>query len=85
MFVAYGPGKQEEWIYKNKSILNARVAIGVGGTFNELLGKEVGCPEIVARIGLKWLWRLIFQPSRWKRIYNATFVFLSLVVRQAFD
>jgi len=81
LLVAYGPGKQEKWIYENKKNLRAGVAIGVGGTFDELLDKRLGAPVWMERRGLKWLWRLIKQPSRLGRIWRAVVVFPWLVWR----
>lgn len=79
LFVAYGPGRQEKWIYKNKSRLKAKVAIGVGGTFDEVLGKFLQAPKWMEERGLKWLQRLIVDPKRWKRIINAVIVFPLMV------
>src|SRR3989344_3147977 len=35
LFVAYGPVKQEKWLATNKTKLRVKIAIGVGGTFDE--------------------------------------------------
>ncbi|OGD74266.1 hypothetical protein A3A84_01145 [Candidatus Collierbacteria bacterium RIFCSPLOWO2_01_FULL_50_23] len=79
LFVAYGPVKQEKWLMASKGRLNARVAMGVGGTFDEALGKIREAPVLFERIGLKWLWRLLQQPQRLPRIFKATVVFAWLV------
>ena len=75
LFVAYGPVKQEKWISENKHRLKAKVAIGVGGTFDEYLGEFQQAPRFMEEHGLKWLWRLIQQPNRIIRIWNAVVVF----------
>jgi N-acetylglucosaminyldiphosphoundecaprenol N-acetyl-beta-D-mannosaminyltransferase len=75
LFVAYGPIKQEKWIKNNKSRLKVKVAIGVGGTFDEVLGDLPRAPNFFENHGLKWLWRLWLQPRRIKRIYKAVIVF----------
>lgn len=54
---------------------NIRLAIGIGGSFDYLTGKLRRAPRWIRAIGLEWLWRLILQPKRWKRIYNAIIVF----------
>ena len=79
LFVAYGPGRQEKWIAKFKKDLSCKVAIGVGGTFDELSGKVKPAPEIWEKAGLKWLWRLIQEPKRIGRIFNAVIIFPLLV------
>ena len=73
LFVAYGPIKQESWIARNLPKLSVKLVIGVGGTFDYIAGKRLAPPKFVRKIGLEWLWRLITQPWRLKRIFNATF------------
>ncbi len=82
LFVAYGPVKQEKWLAANKGRLAAKVALGVGGTFDEFLGKVKEAPEVFSRLGLKWLWRLVIQPKRMGRIWRAVVVFPWLVFRE---
>ncbi len=83
LFVAYGPVKQEKWLAANKGRLRAGVAIGVGGTFDEALGKVREAPVVFEKIGLKWLWRLLQQPQRLPRIFKATLVFAYLVFAES--
>ena len=52
-----------------------RLAMGVGGAFDFLTGKQKRAPQCLRTIGLEWLWRLILQPSRFNRIWNAAVVF----------
>jgi exopolysaccharide biosynthesis WecB/TagA/CpsF family protein len=92
LFVAYGPLKQERWIAENLPKLNVKFAVGLGGTFDYIAGKRQKPPKFVRKAGLEWLWRLITQPYRIKRIFNATFglitclwhykVFTSLPIRK---
>lgn len=81
LFVAFGPIRQEKWITENLNTLNVKLAIGLGGTFDYLAGKYQNPPIIVRNFGLEWLWRLVTQPRRWRRIYNATFGFVTGLVR----
>jgi N-acetylglucosaminyldiphosphoundecaprenol N-acetyl-beta-D-mannosaminyltransferase len=75
LFVAYGPGKQEKWIYENKRRLKAKVAMGVGGTFDEVLGRFPKTPKWMEKRGLKALYRLVVDPKRLPRIWRAMVVF----------
>lgn len=75
LLVAYGPVKQEKWISKYKPQLKTSIIIGVGGTFDELTGRVPHTPVFFQSHGLKWLWRLITQPQRLKRIINAVIAF----------
>ncbi|MFO7167999.1 MAG: WecB/TagA/CpsF family glycosyltransferase [Chloroflexota bacterium] len=76
LLVAYGHPKQDLWIARNQPLLRVPVAIGVGGTFDELAGVVRRTPAWVQRLGLKWLHRLIQQPQRWRRIITAVPLFL---------
>jgi N-acetylglucosaminyldiphosphoundecaprenol N-acetyl-beta-D-mannosaminyltransferase len=68
LLVAYGMPKQERWIARNLPALPAvRLAIGVGGVFDQLAGVQKVPPAAVHAIGLEWLWRLVREPSRWRR------------------
>lgn len=58
---------------------NIRLAVGVGGSFDYLTGKLKRAPKIMRFFGLEWLWRLILQPKRWKRIWTAVIIFPFLV------
>ena len=67
LFVAFGSPKQEVWIYKNLKNLNAKVVMGVGGSFDFISGKVKRAPKIFQDLGIEWLFRLILQPWRIKR------------------
>ena len=68
LLVAYGMPKQERWIARNLAALAAvRVAIGVGGVFDQLAGVQKVPPAALHAVGLEWLWRLVREPSRWRR------------------
>lgn len=56
------------------------VAMGVGGAFDFITGKIHRAPVFVRKLGLEWFWRLILQPRRIKRIFNAIIVFPLKVV-----
>ena len=75
LLVAYGPVKQEKWIWENKDKLSTKVAIGVGGTFDELTGMVKKAPSWIEKRGLKSFWRVIQEPSRINRMIRAWFVF----------
>lgn len=75
LFVAFGPGKQEKWIFQNLSKLNVGGAMAVGGTFNYVAGVSKFPPDLFTRFGLEWFWRVLTEPWRIGRIYNAVIVF----------
>ena len=82
LLVAYGMPAQERWIARNLPFLpSVRTAIGVGGVFDQLAGRVRLPPRFVHAIGLEWLWRLAFEPRRWRR-QRVLPVFALLVARQ---
>lgn len=68
LFVAYGAPEQELWIARNLERTGARVALGVGGTFDYLAGRARRAPVWLRDHGLEWSWRLLHQPWRWRRM-----------------
>ncbi|HTK03384.1 MAG TPA: WecB/TagA/CpsF family glycosyltransferase [Alphaproteobacteria bacterium] len=75
LFVAFGNPKQEIFIYENINKLNVKGMMAVGGTFRYIAGLSKLPPKWMEKIGLEWLWRLITEPFRFKRIWNAVVVF----------
>lgn len=83
LFVAFGAPAQDLWIARNLSKLRTvKVAMGVGGAFDFLAGKQKRAPFFFRKIGLEWLWRLLLEPRRIKRITTAVVVFPWLVLRE---
>lgn len=81
LLVAYGHPRQDLWIARNQPWIQVPVAIGVGGVFDYLAGRVPRAPAWMRRLGLEWLYRLIRQPSRWRRIIDAVPRFAWAVVR----
>ena len=76
LFSTLGAPWQEKIIYHAlKSMASIKLGMGVGGGFDFLTGKIKRAPKIFQRAGLEWLWRLIKQPTRYKRIINAVIIF----------
>jgi N-acetylglucosaminyldiphosphoundecaprenol N-acetyl-beta-D-mannosaminyltransferase len=82
LLVAYGMPKQEQWIARNlPALLALRLAIGVGGVFDQVAGVQKVPPAALHAIGLEWLWRLVREPRRWRR-QRVLPLFALLVVRK---
>ncbi len=71
LLVAYGAPKQDKWIARNLDRLQIPVCIGVGGSFDFIAGTAKRAPLWVQRLDLEWLHRLLMQPWRWRRVWNA--------------
>ncbi len=82
LLVALGASKQEKWIAENlKKLSSVKVAIGVGGAFDMISGRIKRAPRFMQEIRLEWFWRLIKEPRRLPRIFNAVVVFPWLVLK----
>lgn len=76
MFSTFGSPYQEKFIFHNyKKIPSLRLSLPIGGSFDFITKKLKRAPLFLRKLGLEWLWRLILQPKRWRRIYRAVFVF----------
>jgi N-acetylglucosaminyldiphosphoundecaprenol N-acetyl-beta-D-mannosaminyltransferase len=82
LFVAYGSPAQELWIARNlQKLKSVKIAMGVGGAFDFISGHRRRAPAWMRNIGLEWLYRLIKQPSRIRRIWNATIKFPTKIIK----
>ena len=68
LLIAFGNPKQELWFARNASRLKVPVSIGIGGTFEFIVGTVSRAPLWVQRAGLEWIYRILMEPRRlWKR------------------
>jgi N-acetylglucosaminyldiphosphoundecaprenol N-acetyl-beta-D-mannosaminyltransferase len=84
LLVAYGAPRQDLWIAQHRQELPAsiKLAMGVGGVFDYLSGRAQLAPPLVRRIGMEWLYRVVHQPWRWRRILRV-FAFGGLALAEA--
>lgn len=68
LFIAMGSPKQEYWIKKNMGALNIPFLMGVGGSYDVICGNIKRAPKWMCSMGLEWLYRLIKEPWRIKRM-----------------
>jgi N-acetylglucosaminyldiphosphoundecaprenol N-acetyl-beta-D-mannosaminyltransferase len=79
--VAYGAPAQDLWIHRNLSRLPVAVAMGVGGAYDFLAGRQRRAPQAMQRMGLEWLYRLYREPWRWKRMLAIPRFMLQVILR----
>lgn len=70
LLVALGAPKQEYWIKKHLRETGVPVAIGVGGSFDVIAGHVKRAPLWVQKAHLEWLYRLLKEPWRYKRMLS---------------
>jgi N-acetylglucosaminyldiphosphoundecaprenol N-acetyl-beta-D-mannosaminyltransferase len=67
LLVGLGSPKQEYWLEEFLGATKCGVGIGVGGSFDAIAGTVPRAPRLLRQAGLEWLYRLIREPSRWRR------------------
>ena len=67
LLLGLGAPRQELWMARNRQKINA-VMIGVGGLLDVFAGDIPRAPETWQRLGLEWLYRLLREPRRFKRV-----------------
>lgn len=68
ILVGLGAPKQEKFMFNYREQMNVKVLVGVGGSFDGMSGVVKRAPDLFIKLNLEWFYRLIKQPSRWKRM-----------------
>ena len=80
--VALGAPKQERFIADHRGELTTvRGAIGVGGSLDVFSGNLKRAPEFYQKHGIEWLYRLIQEPSRYKRMMKLPVFMMKVILR----
>ncbi|MFD2044506.1 WecB/TagA/CpsF family glycosyltransferase [Ornithinibacillus salinisoli] len=82
VFVALGSPQQEQWIYNNINQFSKGLFMGVGGSFDVLSGESKRAPKTWIKLNLEWLYRLLKQPFRWKRILKVLEFMLRIFLKK---
>ncbi|MBE6062398.1 MAG: WecB/TagA/CpsF family glycosyltransferase [Clostridium butyricum] len=80
VFAAMGSPRQEIFINKIMPHVNTKIFMGVGGVFDIFAGKLKRAPKWMIDLGLEWLYRVVKEPVRIKRLASIP-KFLALVLR----
>ena len=80
LLLGLGAPRQELWMAQNRQRTNA-VMIGVGGLLDVFAGDIPRAPEAWQKLGLEWLYRLLREPKRIKRMIRLPKILL-LAVRE---
>lgn len=81
LLVAYGAPEQDRWIARNLPRLEVAMAMGVGGAFDFIAGVVPRAPLWMRNRGVEWLYRLLRQPWRLRRMLRLP-RFILAVLRQ---
>lgn len=65
--VAMGSPRQEIFMRDCRQRCPDALYMGVGGTYDVFIGRVKRAPKVWQNMGLEWLYRLLSQPTRWRR------------------
>ncbi len=68
LFVCLGSPKQELFMARHQQDLHVRFMIGLGGSLDSFAGTVKRAPKWMIQLNLEWLYRLIKEPWRFKRM-----------------
>lgn len=76
LFANHGAPLQERLLDRIvRSSKKPCIGIGIGAAADFLVGTQTRAPRWMQKMGIEWLYRLIKQPWRIRRIINATIIF----------
>lgn len=68
VFVGLGFPRQEKWIVDYLERADKGLVMGIGGAFDAYTGTVKRAPALFIKMNLEWFYRLMKQPSRFKRM-----------------
>jgi len=83
LFIALGTPAKEYLLYELHDQLECKFAVGVGGAFNIIAGKQKRAPKWMQNIGMEWFYRLCQDPGyMWKRYLITNTLFIILIFKE---
>jgi N-acetylglucosaminyldiphosphoundecaprenol N-acetyl-beta-D-mannosaminyltransferase len=82
VFVAMGFPKQEQWISTYLPLFKKGIFMGVGGSFDIFAGNTKRAPAIWQKLNIEWLYRLIKEPTRWRRMMQLPLFIIEILKKQ---
>ena len=68
LFVCLGAPKQERFMAQHRQELNVKLMDGLGGSLDSFAGTVKRAPQWMINLSLEWLYRLIQEPKRFRRM-----------------
>lgn len=87
VFVAFGAPTQEWWVERHRAVLKkagVKIVMVCGGSFDVLVGDINRAPAWMRGLGIEWLYRLLQEPSRWRRQLRLV-RFMGALIRARFE
>jgi N-acetylglucosaminyldiphosphoundecaprenol N-acetyl-beta-D-mannosaminyltransferase len=70
ILVAMGVPRQEIWIRDHFHLCPQAIWVGVGGSFDVWSGEKKRAPQLIRNLNLEWCYRVVQDPSRWRRTFT---------------
>ena len=80
LLLAFGNPKQEIWFERNRLRLKVPVSIGIGGTYEFIVGSVVRAPDWMQKSGTEWIFRMTQDPRRLIKRYLIGFFKLGFMI-----
>lgn len=74
LFVCLGAPRQELWMAQYGPEAGVKLAVGLGGSLDVFAGTAERAPETWQKLGLEWLYRLVKEPKRIRRMIRLPLV-----------
>ena len=81
LLVCLGAPKQELWMAANLEKLDVKLCAGLGGSLDVFAGEVRRAPAFFRKFGLEWLYRLISDPRRIKRMIKLPLFMLAVIFK----
>ena len=82
LIVCLGSPKQEIWMKRCQERLLVGMMIGLGGTLDVYAGRVKRAPERWRSLGLEWLYRLLHEPKRLRRVLRLPAIYALALFRR---
>ena len=82
LFVCLGAPKQERFMEAHRDELQVRLMAGLGGSLDSFAGTVKRAPKWMIRCSLEWLYRLIKEPKRFRRMLRLPKFLWAVVCRR---
>jgi N-acetylglucosaminyldiphosphoundecaprenol N-acetyl-beta-D-mannosaminyltransferase len=83
LFVAISSPQKEQFLDRYQATMQVPFAMGVGGSFDVVVGRVTRAPHWMQRAGLEWFYRFLQEPRRmFRRYFLEDMVFFWLLLRE---
>lgn len=83
LFVAISSPQKEQFLDRHQGAMRVPFAMGVGGSFDVVVGKMKRAPRWMQRAGLEWFYRFLQEPRRmFRRYFLDDMAFFGLLLKE---